>query len=94
MRAAVSRLRVECCAGGGGRTELGMLARTEQVWASGNTDVVQRLAIQHGFSQVYPARVRAAWVTHSPHPLPAAVQYVGPGAGRVAAALVRLRRVV
>ncbi|WP_203617260.1 alpha-galactosidase [Streptomyces bauhiniae] len=69
LRAAFPRLRIESCAGGGGRTDLGMLARTDQVWASDNTDAVQRLAIQHGFSQVYPARVMSAWVTDSPNPL-------------------------
>ncbi|MGW4287066.1 alpha-galactosidase [Streptomyces sp. NPDC004673] len=69
LRARFPDLRIESCAGGGGRTDLGMLARTDQVWASDNTDAVQRLAIQHGFSQVHPACVMSAWVTDSPNPL-------------------------
>lgn len=67
--AQLPRLRIESCAGGGGRTDLGMLARTDQVRASDNTDAVQRPAIQHGFSQVHPACVMSAGVTDSPDPL-------------------------
>ncbi|MEU6404294.1 alpha-galactosidase [Streptomyces sp. NPDC046985] len=69
LRADVPHLRVEACAGGGGRTDLGVLSRTDQVWTSDNTDAVDRLTIQHGFSQVYPAAVMSAWVTDSPNPL-------------------------
>jgi alpha-galactosidase len=60
-------LRIEACAGGGGRADLGMLARTDQVWISDNTDAADRLAIQHGYSQLYPARTMSAWVTDSPN---------------------------
>ena len=59
-------LRIESCSGGGGRADLGILTRTDQVWTSDNTDPVDRIAIQHGFGQLYPARVMAAWVTDSP----------------------------
>jgi len=62
-------LRIECCASGSGRADLGMLARTDQIWVSDNTDAVDRLAIQHGHSQVLPAAVMAAWVTDCPNPL-------------------------
>lgn len=37
------------------------------MWTSDNTDPLHRLAIQHGFSQLHPARVMAAWVTDSPN---------------------------
>jgi alpha-galactosidase len=57
----------ESCSGGGGRIDLGMLGRTDQVWTSDNTDPLDRLAIQEGFSQLHPARVMAAWVTDSPN---------------------------
>ncbi|MFF0887078.1 alpha-galactosidase [Streptomyces sp. NPDC003456] len=69
LRRDFPRLRIEACAGGGGRTDAGILARTDQVWTSDNTDAVDRLTIQHGFSQLYPAGVMAAWVTDSPNPL-------------------------
>jgi alpha-galactosidase len=60
-------LRIEACSGGGGRADLGMLRRVDQVWTSDNTDARDRQGIQHGFSQVYPAEVMAAWVTDSPN---------------------------
>ncbi|MFE5512420.1 alpha-galactosidase [Streptomyces sp. NPDC056529] len=69
LRTEFPHLRVETCAGGGGRLDPAMLARTDQAWASDNTDAVDRLTIQHGFSQMYPAGVMSAWVTDSPNPL-------------------------
>jgi alpha-galactosidase len=67
LRAAHPGVAFESCSGGGGRIDLGILARTDQVWTSDNTDPLDRLAIQHGFSQLHPARVMAAWVTDSPN---------------------------
>ncbi|MER6945679.1 alpha-galactosidase [Nonomuraea sp. NPDC000554] len=69
LRADHPHLRIEACAGGGGRTDLGIMSRTDQVWTSDNTDAHDRIAIQRGFSQIYPARAMAAWVTDSPNPL-------------------------
>ena len=62
-------LRIECCASGGGRADLGMLSRTDQIWVSDNTDAFDRLAIQHGHGQILPASVMGAWVTDCPNPL-------------------------
>ncbi len=67
LRADHPDLRVETCSGGGGRADLGILRRTDQVWTSDNTDAVDRLVIQHGFGQVLPARVMSAWVTDVPN---------------------------
>ncbi|MGW2559224.1 alpha-galactosidase [Streptomyces sp. NPDC001514] len=67
LRAAHPTVAFESCSGGGGRIDLGILSRTDQVWTSDNTDPLDRLAIQHGFGQVHPARVMAAWVTDSPN---------------------------
>ncbi|MGV9558265.1 alpha-galactosidase [Streptomyces sp. NPDC003522] len=69
LRADHPGLRIETCSGGGGRVDLGILARTDQAWASDNTDAVDRLVIQHGFGQVYPARAMSAWVTDVPNQL-------------------------
>ncbi|MEU8795640.1 alpha-galactosidase [Streptomyces sp. NPDC048643] len=69
LRADHPGLRIEACSGGGGRVDSGILARTDQAWVSDNTDAVDRLAIQHGFGQVYPARVMSAWVTDVPNQL-------------------------
>jgi alpha-galactosidase len=65
LRAAHPRVTVESCAGGG-RVDLGILARADRVSASDNTDPLDRLRIQHGFSQLHPARVMATWVTDAP----------------------------
>ncbi|MER6733104.1 alpha-galactosidase [Streptomyces puniciscabiei] len=67
LRAAHPQVAFESCSGGGGRIDLGVMSRTDQVWTSDNTDPLDRLAIQHGFSQIHPARVMAAWVTDSPN---------------------------
>ncbi|MCD0443112.1 alpha-galactosidase [Glycomyces sp. A-F 0318] len=68
LRADHPALRIESCSSGGGRVDFGILRRTDQVWTSDNTDAVDRIAIQEGFAQVYPARVMGAWVTDSPNP--------------------------
>ncbi|MGW2647954.1 alpha-galactosidase [Streptomyces sp. NPDC001393] len=67
LRAAHPQVAFESCSGGGGRIDLGVMSRTDQVWTSDNTDPLDRLAIQHGFTQIHPARVMAAWVTDSPN---------------------------
>ncbi|MEU1786490.1 alpha-galactosidase [Streptomyces sparsogenes] len=67
LRAAHPNVAFESCSGGGGRIDLGVLGLTDQVWTSDNTDPLDRLAIQHGFSQLHPARVMAAWVTDTPN---------------------------
>ncbi|MFG2602906.1 alpha-galactosidase [Streptomyces sp. NPDC048514] len=67
LRAAHPEVAFESCSGGGGRIDLGVMSRTDQVWTSDNTDPLDRLAIQHGFTQIHPAQVMAAWVTDSPN---------------------------
>ncbi|MET9064082.1 alpha-galactosidase [Streptosporangium sandarakinum] len=67
LRAAHPHLMIEGCASGGGRADLGMIARTDQIWTSDDTDAAQRIAIQHGYGQIYPACTMGAWVTDSPN---------------------------
>jgi alpha-galactosidase len=57
----------ESCAGGGGRVDLGILSRVEQVWPSDNTDALDRLRIQEGFSYAYTPRVMMCWITDCPN---------------------------
>jgi alpha-galactosidase len=57
----------ESCAGGGGRVDLGILSRVEQVWPSDNTDALDRLCIQEGFTYPYSPRLMMSWVTDSPN---------------------------
>lgn len=69
LRARHPGLRVESCAGGGGRIDYGMLSRTDAVWPSDNTDARERQRIQHGYSYLYPPAAMSCWVTDSPNPL-------------------------
>lgn len=57
---------VEACSGGGGRIDLGMIGHTDQVWISDNTDPYDRLSLQDGYAQAYPAATMVSWVTGSP----------------------------
>ncbi len=54
---------LENCAGGGGRFDPGMLYYSPQIWASDNTDPIERLAIQFGTSICYPASAMGAHVS-------------------------------
>jgi alpha-galactosidase len=67
LRAAHPGVAFESCASGGGRADLGILRRVEQVWTSDNTDAWDRVKIQEGFTQLYPPHVMMAWVTDSPN---------------------------
>jgi len=67
LRAKHPHLEIESCSGGGGRIDLGILERVDEVWASDNTDAFDRLRIQEGFSQAHTARIMSAWVTDSPN---------------------------
>ncbi|MBE0696035.1 MAG: alpha-galactosidase [Anaerolineaceae bacterium] len=53
----------QSCSGGGGRADVGILRLADQIWISDNTEATARLAIQEGFSQVFPANTMEAWVT-------------------------------
>jgi alpha-galactosidase len=55
----------EACSGGGGRADLGTMTRFDHVWTSDNTDPLDRLAIQQGYSLVYPLKTMYSWVTHT-----------------------------
>ncbi|HEV7977961.1 alpha-galactosidase [Amycolatopsis sp.] len=47
-------LEIESCASGGGRVDLGILARTDRVWASDCNDPVERQSIQRWTAQLIP----------------------------------------
>jgi alpha-galactosidase len=64
LRRKYPGMDIQSCSGGGGRIDLGILGRTDQVWVSDNTDAFDRIRIQEGFSLAYPARAMEAWVTH------------------------------
>lgn len=51
------------CSGGGGRSDYEALQYFTEFWASDNTDPIERLFIQWGFSQIFPSKVMCAHVT-------------------------------
>ncbi|MFD0662381.1 alpha-galactosidase [Thermocatellispora tengchongensis] len=68
LRERHPRLRIESCAGGGGRVDFGIMRYTDEVWPSDNTDPRDRQTVHHGFSQIYPISTMSAWVPDSPNP--------------------------
>ncbi|MEM0482271.1 MAG: alpha-galactosidase [Nitrososphaerota archaeon] len=57
----------EGCSGGGGRVDLGAMERFDQFWTSDNTDALDRLFIQEGFTMAYCPKTMGAWVTGVPN---------------------------
>ena len=60
------QILLENCSSGGGRFDPGMLYYSPQIWASDNTDPIERLSIQFGASLVYPVSAMGAHVSASP----------------------------
>ncbi len=63
LRTRFPNVLFESCAGGGGRTDLGMLERMDQIWISDNTDPVDRLFIQYGYLNAFPTNTMVCWTT-------------------------------
>jgi alpha-galactosidase len=63
LHAKHPKLEIESCSGGGARVDLGILRHTVEVWPSDNTDALDRLSIQDGFTHAYTPGVMMAWVT-------------------------------
>jgi len=59
-------LEIESCSSGGGRTDLGILERTDRVWASDSNDPVERQDIQRWTELVLPPELIGAHVGPSP----------------------------
>ena len=58
---------LESCSSGGNRFDLGMLCFSPQIWASDDTDAVERLDIQKGLSYLYPLSAMGAHVSACPN---------------------------
>lgn len=58
---------LESCSSGGNRFDLGMLCFSPQIWASDDTDPIERLRIQGGLSLFYPQSTFGAHVSMTPH---------------------------
>lgn len=56
-------LMMMMCSGGGGRTDFKGLGYFTEFWPSDNTDPIERLYIQWGYSQIFPVKTQCAHVT-------------------------------
>src|ERR1017187_6593766 len=65
LRSKHPKLEIESCSGGGSRVDLGVMRYTDQDWPSDNTNPVDRLVIQNGFTYPYSPGLMVAWVTDS-----------------------------
>ncbi len=61
------QILLETCSSGGNRFDLGMLCYSPQIWASDNTDPIERLRIQKGLTVFYPLSSIGAHVSQAPH---------------------------
>ncbi len=63
VKAKYPNLPMMLCSGGGGRTDFEALKYFTEFWPSDNTDPIERLFIQWGYSQIFPAKTMCAHVT-------------------------------
>lgn len=63
IREKYPHLPIMLCAGGGGRTDYKALEYFTEFWPSDNTDALERIFIQWGYSYFFPANTIAAHVT-------------------------------
>jgi len=66
IRAAFPAVEIEACAGGGGRIDAGIIARTHRFWTSDCIDAVSRVAIQRGFLHFMPPEIMGSHVGACP----------------------------
>ena len=62
LRARHPDVEFESCASGGGRADLGILARVDRVWTSDCNDALERQRIQRGASHLLPLEVLGAHI--------------------------------
>ncbi|MBN2222151.1 MAG: alpha-galactosidase, partial [Vallitaleaceae bacterium] len=58
---------LENCSGGGARFDPGMLYYSPQIWASDDTDAIERLSIQEGTALIYPLSAMGAHISDCPN---------------------------
>lgn len=63
VKAKYPALPMMLCSGGGGRSDYEALKYFTEFWPSDNTDPIERLFIQWGYSQVFPVKTMCAHVT-------------------------------
>ena len=68
VRAAHPAVEIEACASGGARIDFAVAARAARVWASDNTDAIERVRIHRAMSLFYPPEIIGAHVGAAPNP--------------------------
>lgn len=63
IRARYPDLIMQACASGGGRISYGILPYFDEFWTSDDTDAIERIYMQWGISQFYPAIAMASHVS-------------------------------
>ena len=63
IRRKYPHLPIMLCSGGGGRTDYGALKYFREFWPSDNTDALERVYIQWGYSNFFPANTISAHIT-------------------------------
>ncbi len=64
VRAKYPHLLIMLCSGGGGRTDYGALKYFTEFWPSDNTDPLERVYIQWGYSNFFPSITLSSHVTN------------------------------
>jgi alpha-galactosidase len=66
LRAAHPDVEIEGCAGGGGRSDAGMVPFVHRFWTSDNIDAVARVGMQRGFLAFLPPELMGSHIGASP----------------------------
>lgn len=67
IRAKYPSVLIQCCSSGGARVDYGQLQYFDEVWASDDTDGLERIFIQYGTSLWYPAAIMGSHVSTVPN---------------------------
>jgi alpha-galactosidase len=66
LRAAHPGVEIEGCAGGGGRSDAGLVPFVHRFWTSDNIDAVARVGMQRGFLAFLPPEIMGSHIGASP----------------------------
>lgn len=66
LRAAHPDVEIEGCAGGGGRSDVGLARYVHRFWTSDNIDAVARIGMQRGFVAFLPPEMMGSHIGASP----------------------------
>nr|WP_068888848.1 alpha-galactosidase [Pedobacter panaciterrae] len=67
IRAKYPNIEIQLCSSGGGRLDYGAMKYHNEVWASDNTNALDRIFIQYGTNLFFPAMATASHVSTSPN---------------------------